>query len=115
MSYLLPRLLKDSSNLQVLELSRMDNHGHYNDMDDWNKPSTVPECLLLSLQTFNWLKYTGTPEEKDIAVYILKNAAHLKTATIKYREGQVPKFEMIKELALSSRASTKCQLMFLSI
>lgn len=78
----------------------------------WNQPSTVPECILLSLQTLNWSDYAGTPEERDLAVYILKNAVHLKTTTITSLEWDVPKFEMIKELALSSRASTSCQLMF---
>ncbi|KAG2322421.1 hypothetical protein Bca52824_015634 [Brassica carinata] len=49
---------------------------------------------------------------RDIVVYILKHAVHLKTATIKSYQWDVPKLEMIKELALSSRASTACQLMF---
>ncbi|KAF2619707.1 hypothetical protein F2Q68_00041537 [Brassica cretica] len=51
------------------------------DMDDWNEPSTAPECILSSLQSLSWLKYTGEPQERE-------------------------------ELALSSRASATCQLMF---
>ncbi|XP_010427222.1 PREDICTED: FBD-associated F-box protein At4g10400-like isoform X1 [Camelina sativa] len=111
-SNLLVRLLNDSSNLQVLELHEMDNHCHDDTMVNWNQPSTVPECMLLSLQTLNWSDYSGTPGERDLAVYILKNAVHLKTMKITSFEGEVPKFEMIKELALSSRASTACQLVF---
>ena len=83
-------------------------------MDDWNQPTTVPECILSSLQTLNWsAEYTGEPQERDIAVYILKHALHLKSATIKSSsELEVTKSEMLKELTLSSRASAACQLMF---
>ena len=81
-------------------------------MDDWNQPSTVPECLLSSLQSLNWLEYTGEPQERDIVVYILKHALHLKTSTITLTESDFTKLDMIKELARSSRASTTCELMF---
>ncbi|RID47128.1 hypothetical protein BRARA_I03749 [Brassica rapa] len=107
------RLLKASSKLKRLHLFFM-NSDHYpqEDMDDWNQPSTVPECILSSLQSLSWSKYTGEPQEREVVVYILKHALHLKTATIKSSESEVPKFEMLKELALSSRASATCQLMF---
>ncbi|KAJ0246922.1 FBD domain-containing protein [Hirschfeldia incana] len=110
----LVRLLKASPNLQGLHLFFMEddvhelNHG----LEDWNQPSTVPECMLSSLQSLSWSEYRGKPPEKDIAIYILEHAVHLKTATIKSSEFDVPKFEMLKELALSSRASTTCKLMF---
>lgn len=81
-------------------------------MDEWNQPSTVPECMLSSLQSLNWWMYTGEPQERDIVVYILKHAVHLKTVTIKSSESADPKFEMLKELARSSRASAACQLIF---
>ena len=81
-------------------------------MDYWKEPSTVPECLLSSLQTLSWSTYTGEPQERDIVVYILKHALHLKTARIKSYESAVPKFDMLKELSLSSRASASCQLIF---
>lgn len=51
--------------------------------------------------------------KRDIVVYILKHALRLKTATIESsRSSAVPKFEMLKELARSSRASAACQLIF---
>ncbi|CAN6904544.1 unnamed protein product [Brassica oleracea] len=108
----LVRLLKACSNLKRLDISLMDDHDPHQDMDDWNEPSTVPECLLSSLQSLSWSKYTGEPQERDIMGYILKHAVYLKTATIKSSESDVQKLEMIKELALSSRASKTCQLMF---
>ncbi|CAN8289114.1 unnamed protein product [Cochlearia groenlandica] len=79
----------------------------------WNRPSTVPKCIMSSLQTFELLGYSGEPDERDLIVYILKNASGLKTATIKYCESNVPKYEMLKALALPRRASRKCKLMFL--
>ncbi|WZZ81844.1 hypothetical protein YC2023_102416 [Brassica napus] len=108
----LVRLLKACSNLKRLDISLMDDHDPHQDMDNWNEPSTVPECLLSSLQSLSWSKYTGEPQERDIMGYILKHAVYLKTATIKSSESDVQKLEMIKELALSSRASKTCQLMF---
>ncbi|RID47131.1 hypothetical protein BRARA_I03752 [Brassica rapa] len=107
----LVRLLKSSSNLQELHLFFTSFHCIGN-MGYWNQPTTVPECLLSSLQRLRWSKYTGDPQERDLVVYILKNALHLKTATIEPYELDVPKFEMLKELELSSRASAVCQLMF---
>nr|VDC62633.1 unnamed protein product [Brassica rapa] len=79
------RLLKSSSILQELNLFSMEDHEPQG-MDDWNEPSTVPECLLSSLQTLSWSTYTGEPQERDIVVYILKHALHLKTARIKSYE-----------------------------
>ncbi|CDY40225.1 BnaA09g35070D [Brassica napus] len=105
------RLLKSSTILQELNLFSMEDH-FPQFMDNWNEPSTVPECLLSSLQSLNWSLYGGEPQERDIVIYILEHAVHLKTATIESSEGQFSKFEMLQELALSSRASTTCKLMF---
>ncbi|XP_019084881.1 PREDICTED: FBD-associated F-box protein At4g10400-like isoform X3 [Camelina sativa] len=112
-SDLLVRLLRDSSNLQTLDLVEMEYHEEFGDLEYWNQPSTVPECVLSTLQTLDWSVYKGTPGERDIVVYILKNAVHLRTMTICSREMDVQRqLEMIKELELSSRASTTCQLVF---
>ena len=81
-------------------------------MEDWNEPSTVPECMLSSLQSLSWSKYTGEAQEKDIMIYILEHALHLKTATIKSYGSDVWNLEILKELELSPRASKTCQLMF---
>ncbi|CAH2069743.1 unnamed protein product [Thlaspi arvense] len=110
-SNLLVQLLKDSPNLRVLDLYEMIDH-YYNGTVNWNQPSTVPLCMLSSLQVFNWSAYSGASEERDLAIYILENACRLKTATISTDECDIPKLEMIKELALCSRASTTCKFMF---
>ncbi|CAL9224347.1 unnamed protein product [Arabidopsis halleri] len=108
-SNLLGQLLKGSSNLRVLDISIKKWC-----LVCWNQPSSVPGCLLSSLQIFNWSGYFGRPRDRDIAVYILKNACHLKKATIlaDTRETFVTNLQMIKELTLCPRASSTCQLIF---
>ncbi|CAL9224348.1 unnamed protein product, partial [Arabidopsis halleri] len=81
-SHLLGKLLKGSPNLRELDISVMHVSFIFSCIVSWNQPSSVPECLLSSLQIFNWSEYLVTPEERDIAVYIFKNACHLKKATI---------------------------------
>ncbi|CAF2122907.1 unnamed protein product [Brassica napus] len=93
------RLLKDSPNLRVLDLFKMEYHNPIG--------LTVPECILSSLQTFKCSGYLGRPGERDLVIYILKNANNLKTATIWF-----PTVDMKKDLVLSSRASNACQLVF---
>ncbi|XP_013605673.1 PREDICTED: FBD-associated F-box protein At4g10400-like [Brassica oleracea var. oleracea] len=107
----LVRLLNSSSNLQGLRLFYMDIH-YTPKRGYWNQPTTVPECLLSSLQSLSWSLYTGEPQERDSLVYILKHALHLKTAIVESCECEVPRSEMLKELELSYRASAACQLMF---
>ncbi|CAN7061367.1 unnamed protein product, partial [Brassica oleracea var. botrytis] len=111
----LVQLLNASSKLKRLDISLMDVSLFVNPLfllsDAQLEPSTVPDCLLSSLQSLSWSAYTGEPQERVILVYILKHALHLKTATIESSESVAPTFEMIKELALSPRASTTCQLL----
>ncbi|XP_018474559.1 FBD-associated F-box protein At5g38590 [Raphanus sativus] len=115
-SHLLDQLLKDSPNLRVLDISHMERHGYdgLNEMVCWNQPSPVPECLLSSLQILNWSRYFGRPQDRDIAVYILKHARRLNKAKIiaDTMEHNVQNLEMITELAFSSRASSRCELVF---
>ncbi|KAH0885442.1 hypothetical protein HID58_061538 [Brassica napus] len=105
-SDLLGQLLKDSPNLRVLDV--------FHTGVCWKQPSQVPQCLLSSLQIFNWSGYFGRAQERDIAVYILKNACCLEKVTIfaDIVQYSVPHLNMIKELAFSSRASTTCELVF---
>ncbi|ESQ47208.1 hypothetical protein EUTSA_v10028269mg, partial [Eutrema salsugineum] len=110
----LGELLKGSPTLRVLDICVLkdhDNHGLDEYSGFWNQPSRVPECLLSSLQILNWSRYFGRPHDRKIAVYILRNACRLKTATFFADRGYyVSNLEMIKELTLSSRASSTCEL-----
>ncbi|XP_010536823.1 PREDICTED: F-box/FBD/LRR-repeat protein At5g56420-like [Tarenaya hassleriana] len=110
---LLMLLLKDCPNLRVLKLDER----HTPDTDEprpsWNQPSSVPECLLFHLENFEFQRYGGNQEEKELVIYILKNANRLKMASISPKSTDLEeKFRMIKELALSSRGSTECELVF---
>ncbi|CAH2071358.1 unnamed protein product [Thlaspi arvense] len=74
----------------------------------------VSECSFWSLKTFKWTGFNGAQEARDLVIFILKNAYRLKTATtLTPSELDIHwKLEIIKELSLSSRASTMCQLAF---
>ncbi|CAN6851004.1 unnamed protein product [Brassica oleracea var. botrytis] len=109
-SSLLVRLLEGSPNLRGLDLFEMDHKCGY--IAWWNQPNTVRKCITSSLQTFSWSGYYGIPQDKDIVVYILTNACQLKTVTISSDNIYTPKYEMIKELSLSYRASTTRRLIF---
>ncbi|CAA7034950.1 unnamed protein product [Microthlaspi erraticum] len=109
-SDLLVRLLQDSPKLRVLSLFEMDHK--LSNMICWNQPKTVPKCVMSSLQVFNWSGYIGKPHDRDIAVYILKKACLLETATILYDDSYTSKYEMLRGLSFSSRASTTCKLVF---
>ncbi|XP_018447270.1 FBD-associated F-box protein At5g38590 isoform X2 [Raphanus sativus] len=96
---LLAQFLKDSPNLRVLDISILDL-------------SCVPECMLPSLRVFNWSRYVGRPRDRDIAVYILRNAPSLRTATFRF-DADVPNLKILKmELADFPPASSTCELMF---
>ncbi|CAN6898109.1 unnamed protein product [Brassica oleracea] len=107
----LVQLLNASSKLKRLDISLMDVRSDA-------QPSLAIifvfdlRIMILIKIWISWSAYTGEPQERVILVYIRKHALHLKTATIESSESVVPTFEMLKELALSSRASTACQLMF---
>ena len=48
----------------------------------WNEPSSVPACLLSSLETFEWVNYEGTEEEKEVVAFILRSGRCLKKVNI---------------------------------
>lgn len=68
--------------------------------------------LYLNVYCGVYKLWTGL--ERDIAVYILKHARRLKKARIiaDTQEHDVPNLKMITELAFSSRASSRCELVF---
>ncbi|XP_019086817.1 PREDICTED: putative F-box/FBD/LRR-repeat protein At5g56810 [Camelina sativa] len=115
---LLLHLLKHSPKLQVLKLHV--NHFSYttrgteDQLPPVSAPILVPECVSFHLETFELRSFVGREEVKEVVVYILQNARHLKTASILiYSEGP-PGGEndpmLIKELKSISLASKSCQL-----
>ncbi|KAJ4911204.1 putative F-box/FBD/LRR-repeat protein [Raphanus sativus] len=122
---LLLHLLKHSPKLQVLKLREirystqvLNKSPRVLEFKDpplsFPDPSSVPECLSFHLTTFEWRCYRGTEEEKEFIIYILQNAACLKTAVISvYSEGRrfgEKELLWIKELESVPKASTSCQL-----
>lgn len=88
---------------------------HPKDMEDQlclvSEPSSVPECLSFHLETLQWIGYGGTLQENETAVYILKNARRLKTATISIHSKDTENgLMMVKDLRSMSKASASCQL-----
>ncbi|XP_010483164.1 PREDICTED: F-box/FBD/LRR-repeat protein At5g56420-like [Camelina sativa] len=112
---MLVTVLQHSPKLQVLKLAM--NHLMCEGRTVCSiQPSSVPECLY-HLKTFEWRDYAGTEVDKEVAVYILKNAKRLETATI-YPETDelVHRHKMFEELEIASRSSRACELtMYLSL
>uniref|UniRef100_M4CRL5 F-box domain-containing protein n=1 Tax=Brassica campestris TaxID=3711 RepID=M4CRL5_BRACM len=72
---------------------------------------SVPECLSFNLENLQWSGYGGTLNEREAAVYILKNAHFLKTATISLQKTSMDNGQiMMKDLRSISKASASCQL-----
>ncbi|KAJ4905709.1 putative FBD-associated F-box protein [Raphanus sativus] len=110
---LLMCVLRDSPKLRVLKLVQKEGSQADQPNPSWSEPSSVPECLLSSLETLEWEDYEGTKEEKKVVEYILRKGRCLKKVTISSKPTDSDKkLEMIKELALSFRRSPICQLVF---
>lgn len=64
------------------------------------------ECLLLHLKTFDWRDYRGTKVDKEVAIYILRNAKRLVTASIYPGSVKlVSEHQMFEELEIPTRSS----------
>ncbi|KAJ4872976.1 F-box/FBD/LRR-repeat protein [Raphanus sativus] len=106
-------MLQDSPKLRFLKLIDLI---YLTDMDIptvWKPPSSVPECLLQSLEAFEWFGYRGRQGEREMATYVLKNATCLKTATFSPLSTNLgEKNRMLKELESVATASASAQLLF---
>ncbi|CAL9217106.1 unnamed protein product [Arabidopsis halleri] len=110
---LLMCVLRDSPKLRALKLIQDHPLRPKELRPCWNEPSAVPECLLTSLETLQWVKYEGTEEEKEVVAFILRSGSCLKKVTISSKStDRDKKFEMLKELSLSFRRSPTCQIAF---
>ena len=79
----------------------------------WKPPSSVPECLLHSVEAFEWFQYKGRQVDREMATYVLKNALRLKTATFSTRSTDMgEKCQMLKELESVATASPSAQILF---
>ncbi|ESQ42786.1 hypothetical protein EUTSA_v10015540mg [Eutrema salsugineum] len=106
-------LLRDSPKLRFLRFEQYHPIRPSEQRLWWSEPSSVPECILSSLEILEWVKYEGIEEEKEIVAFILGNARLLNKATISSTSTDpVKKLEMLKELSFLSRCSSTCHLTF---
>lgn len=56
-------------------------------LDRWKPPSSVPECMMSSLETLEWKGYLGREIDKELN-YLLKHALCLKTVKITPNESE---------------------------
>ncbi|KAL0741981.1 hypothetical protein Bca4012_083494 [Brassica carinata] len=110
---LLVSMLRDAPNLRALKLEQYHGLPAHHLRALWNEPSSVPLCLLSSLETLEWVNYEGSEEEKEVVGFILRSGSCLKKVTISSKSNDCnKKLEMIKELTWSIRRSSTCQLAF---
>ncbi|EOA32991.1 hypothetical protein CARUB_v10016321mg [Capsella rubella] len=109
-------LLKHSPKLRVLRLNNQRNccGSSRKIRVKWEEPCCVPECLVTSLETVEWIGYEGTETEKEVAIYILEKANHLKKMTISrhitnLREKYRTLIDLVSRL---SCCASKCRLEF---
>ncbi|CAA7062580.1 unnamed protein product [Microthlaspi erraticum] len=110
------RLLKDSPSVKSIKINRCHcvlYPPRPYIRPHWNRPSSVPRCLSSNLEFFKWINYEGTQEEKELSTYILKTAVCLKKASFTAKSNDdKKKLELLRELSLSRRASSTCELVF---
>ncbi|CAH2074130.1 unnamed protein product [Thlaspi arvense] len=82
-SKLLVRLLNDSPKLRTLNLWLHQDFMESEEPISWsNEESSIPECLLESLETFEFAEYKALEEERDFSSFIFKHARCLKSPKI---------------------------------
>ncbi|CAH8279858.1 unnamed protein product [Arabidopsis lyrata] len=109
---LLMHVLKKSPKLRALKFEKCPGQGVV-PCSPWMEPSSVPDCLLSSLETVEWVMYKGTEEENEVVALILRSGSCLRKVTIHpISTSNSKKLRMIKELSLSPRRSPTCQLAF---
>ncbi|XP_010467637.1 PREDICTED: FBD-associated F-box protein At5g56370-like [Camelina sativa] len=110
---LLLSFLKHSPKLRALKLNERHGCRFGEQALHWDEPSSVPETLMSGLETLEWRNYRGWNVEKELATFILKHSRRLKRAVFSTKVTNLEKKHgMLKELALLSRGSTTCQLVF---
>ncbi|KAL0743978.1 hypothetical protein Bca4012_085491 [Brassica carinata] len=79
----------------------------------WNKPSSVPGCLLSHLEIFEWEEFGARRQETAFVAYILANTKCLKTARFspRYNLNEKEKEKMMVLLKSMYRASASSELL----
>ncbi|XVF70322.1 hypothetical protein PTKIN_Ptkin11bG0152500 [Pterospermum kingtungense] len=112
----LSRFLESSHNLEVLVLVKGANCRGLGIECHWKPPKRVPKCFLSCLKVVHFRGFEGLTYQMSIVRYILNNARVLKMMDICSSGTSdmplVSKFNILKKLSMSPRASKACQLQF---
>ncbi|KAJ4875391.1 putative FBD-associated F-box protein [Raphanus sativus] len=107
---LLMHMLNNSPNLRYLKLHMRCIKSELR--PSWSEASSVPECLLNSLETLEWDDYEGKKEDKEVVAFILKNGFCLEKVIIKPIPTSRKKRKMLKELTFFTRSSPTCRIVY---
>lgn len=111
---LLTCMLQDSPKLRFLKLTNRKLRSESKETPiGWRPSSSVPECLLSSIEAFVWIGYNGRQGDREMTTFVLKNATCLKTATFSPDSTDLEeKYQMLKVLASVPTTSASSQLLF---
>ncbi|EOA12690.1 hypothetical protein CARUB_v10027926mg [Capsella rubella] len=106
---LLAHILESSINLRVLKLFNKHSNWRMHPLDRWDmSSSTVPECIVSSLEVLQWRGYLEREIDKEVMSYLLKHSLCLKTVMITpNRPDDVEEINQIAELFASFPIGSK--------
>lgn len=113
---LLANMLEGSLKLRVLKLFNVREHSNWwmPSLDRWDPPSSVPECMMSSLEKLEWRGYLGREIELELMSYLLKHSLCLKTVIVTPNEFKSVEemYQMVEVLASVPVGSKVCRLVF---
>ncbi|CAH8377156.1 unnamed protein product [Eruca vesicaria subsp. sativa] len=106
-------ILRQTPKLTVLRFQPSHKCSHYI-QTQWEKPSSVPQCLNSSLETVEWIDYQGRESEKKLVMYLLENSGQLKKMAIRALQSTNlgERYKMLQELSSTQRSSKHCRFSF---
>ncbi|CAG7879999.1 unnamed protein product [Brassica rapa] len=106
-------ILRQTPKLRVLRFRPIERCFDYVQIQ-WEQTSSVPQCLISSLKTVEWIDYQGRESEKKTVMYLLKNSGQLKKMAIKALPSTNlgDRYKMLQELSSTQRSSKQCQFFF---
>ncbi|XP_013623860.1 PREDICTED: putative FBD-associated F-box protein At5g56440 [Brassica oleracea var. oleracea] len=106
-------ILRQTPKLRVLRFQPIERCFDYVQIQ-WEQTSSVPQCLISSLKTVEWIDYQGRDSEKKVVMYLLENSGQLKKMAIKALPSTnlEKRYKILQELSSTQRSSKKCQFSF---
>ena len=106
-------ILRQTPKIRVLRFQPIQKCCHHIQIQ-WEQSSSVPQCLISSLETVEWIDYQGRDSEKKVVMYLLENSGQLKKMAIKALPSTnlEKRYKILQELSSTQRSSKKCQFSF---